>query len=67
MKTVQEVHKCPFCGSKNLEEINRYSVIDSSAMWASDERIDEEGECTIFVKPVNYFTTIFPNNFTKVI
>ena len=56
MKTVQEVHKCPFCGSNDIEEINRFSIIDSTSMWTRDERVDEEGDCTIFAKPVNYAT-----------
>lgn len=56
MNTVKEVLQCPFCGSKNVEEINRFSIINSSSMWTTDDRVDEEGECRVFAKPVEYAT-----------
>ena len=58
MKTVQEVHQCPFCKSKNVEEINRYSIIDSSSMYSQpNDVLDEEGNLvTVFLKPVKYAT-----------
>ena len=58
MNTIQEVHKCPFCGSKDVEEINRFSIINNTSMFSSpDERIDEEGNTMIvYMKPVKYAT-----------
>lgn len=56
MKTVQEVHKCPFCGSNDIEEIDRFTIHSQTSMYISEDRVDELGECTVFVVPVKQAT-----------
>lgn len=57
MKTVQEVHKCPFCGSKDIEEIDRFTIHKHTSMYVTDERVDENGNnITIFATPIEQAT-----------
>ena len=46
---IQKILECPFCKSKNISEVDRFSVINASAMFQKEDRGDKQ----LFFRPVN--------------
>ena len=44
--------KCPRCGSSNVEVGDSYTVIDGSALYKQESRMDRKGKFEIAFRPV---------------
>ena len=49
---IQEIKECPFCKSNDISEVDRFSVIDASAMFQKEDR----GSKQLFFRPIELGT-----------